>query len=149
MNPADFIAALLPAAQDCQKKLGIPASITLAQAAIESAWGERAIGNNLFGIKADSSWKGPVTMFHTHEVINRVLTPCVCRFRLYKTWADSIADHGEFLKANKRYAPCFEQTTVEGWAHGLQAAGYSTSPTYAETVLAVIHGRTMERYDKC
>jgi flagellum-specific peptidoglycan hydrolase FlgJ len=48
----DFIASIAPAAQASEKKYGVPASVTIAQAILESAWGKRAIGNNYFGIKA-------------------------------------------------------------------------------------------------
>jgi flagellum-specific peptidoglycan hydrolase FlgJ len=66
MPPSAFIGMLAQAAQDCQRKTGIPASITLAQAALESGPGARsALGNNLFGIKADKSWTGPTVNFRT------------------------------------------------------------------------------------
>ena len=53
MTPAEFIAQILPGAQACQRATGIPASITIAQAALETGWGKDVMGNNLFGIKAD------------------------------------------------------------------------------------------------
>lgn len=63
MTPVEFFAALTPAAQQLNKTTGIPASFTLAQAALESAWGESGLAkraNNLFGVKADRSWTGDV-----------------------------------------------------------------------------------------
>jgi flagellar protein FlgJ len=70
MLPPDFIKKILPGAQACHRATSVPASITIAQAALESGWGERAPGNNLFGIKADAGWKGATVSFPTREVIN-------------------------------------------------------------------------------
>lgn len=131
------------------RNTGIPASLTIAQAALESAWGDRAIGCNLFGIKADKSWGDkPVTLVPTHEYVNGVRVAVAARFRCYTTWEESIADRGVFLKQNPRYAPCFRETTPEGWARALQLAGYSTDPNYAKTIGDIIAGRNLTRYDK-
>lgn len=148
MTPPDFIARLLPVAQECRRLYGVPVSVTLAQAALESSWGSKVQGNNLFGVKADSSWSGPYVDFATTEYINGVKTPTVRRFRLYKTWDDSVRDHGRFVHDNPRYGPCFKQPSGEAWAHALQAAGYATDPNYAAELIAVMRGRNMAQYDK-
>ena len=69
MPPSAFLALMVGPAQACQRATGIPASFTLAQAALESGWGARCPGNNLFGIKADKAWKGPTVDVPTHEVV--------------------------------------------------------------------------------
>ncbi len=147
MPPTSFIAMLLTGAQECQRATGIPASITIAQAALESSWGERVRGNNLFGIKADKAWKGKTIDVPTHEVIkgNRIFV--VDKFRAYDSWAECIMDRARFLKANPRYAACFRETTGEGWAHAMAAAGYATDPDYANKLIAVMKGRKMAQYD--
>lgn len=148
MTPPDFIARLLPVAQECRRLYGVPVSVTLAQAALESSWGRRVEGNNLFGVKADAAWPGPVVMIDTHEYINGVKTPVLDRFRLYKTWDDSVRDHAKFVHDNPRYAPCFREATGEGWARALQVAHYATDPAYATKLIAIMQGRNMAQYDK-
>lgn len=147
MKPQDFLDMLAPAAQACQRASGIPASFTLAQAALESGWGAKAPGCNLFGIKADKGWKGPVTVFATHEVINGARIAIDDQFRCYANWGEGLADRADFFKRNPRYAACFKETTGHGWAHAVAAAGYATAPNYAEQLIAVMDGRDMARYD--
>lgn len=148
MPPTAFLAMLVPAAQACQRATGIPASFTLAQAALESGWGARAPGNNLFGIKADKAWKGPTVDVATHEVIKGKRIAIVDKFRAYPSMGDSIADRADFFRKNPRYKACFKETTGEGWARAVAAAGYATDPKYAETLIAVMRGRRMSQYDQ-
>lgn len=148
MPPSAFIGMLAQAAQDCQRKTGIPASVTLAQAALESGWGERAAGNNLFGIKADSSWKGLTISFRTTEHLDGKDVKLVDKFRRYDSWLTSMVDHAQFLLKNKRYAACFKETTGPGWARALQAAGYATDPDYAKKLIDIMRGRNLTFYDQ-
>lgn len=148
MPPSAFLAMLAPAAQACQRATGIPASFTLAQAALESGWGARAPGNNLFGIKADKAWKGPTVDVRTHEVIKGQRVAIIDKFRAYPSMGDSIADRADFFRKNKRYAACFKEATGEGWARAAAAAGYATDPNYAATLIAVMRGRSMAQYDR-
>jgi flagellar rod assembly protein/muramidase FlgJ len=148
MKPADFFDQLLPAALACQRTSGIPASLTLAQAALESSWGTRAPGYNLFGVKADPSWKGAVTLVNTHEFIKGVNTPVVDKFRCYGSWADCLQDRVEFFLRNPRYAKCFIEKSGEGWARAVAAAGYATDPAYADKLIAIMRGRNLARFDQ-
>jgi flagellar protein FlgJ len=147
MPPSAFIAMLLPAAQACQRAHGIPASFTLAQAALESGWGERAPGNNLFGVKADRAWKGKTVDVPTHEVVGGKRVAMVCKFRAYTTLSDSIADRADFFLKNKRYAACFKERDGEGWARAVAEAGYATDPSYTKSLIAVMRGRNMAQFD--
>ena len=148
MLPKDFIAKLSGPAQDLEKTSKIPASVTIAQAALESAWGASAPGFNLFGIKADRSWNGAVLYLNTHEVIKGVSTPVTAQFRAYKTWLGSIEDHAQFLLKNPRYKPCFATTNALDFCKQLQACGYSTSPTYAATLIEIINQHNLLALDK-
>jgi flagellar rod assembly protein/muramidase FlgJ len=148
MPPSAFLGMLAQAAQDCQRKTGIPASFTLAQAALESGWGARAIGNNLFGIKADKAWTGPTCSFVTHEHMDGKDVQISDKFRAYPTWLDSMVDHAQFLLRNPRYAACFKETTGAGWAHAVQAAGYATNPGYADTLIGIMRARNLAFYDQ-
>ena len=110
MIPAEFIMRLTNAAVESQRKSGVPASITIAQAALESAWGESGLaksGNNLFGIKADSRWRGETLTLNTREFIKGQWLVVPAKWRKYASWQASIDDHAAFLKANPRYQPCF------------------------------------------
>lgn len=151
MTPADFLDQIVPAARAAHRASGIPASFTLAQAALESGWGASQLskrGFNLFGVKADRAWRGPTLSMDTREVFNgkSVMVPAL--WRQYSSWADCLADRVEFFKRNKRYADCFKETTGEGWCHAVAAAGYATDPDYAEKLLAMIRGRNLTRFDK-
>lgn len=147
MKPQDFLNMLVPAAQACQRASGIPASFTLAQAALESSWGERAPGCNLFGIKADKAWTGAVVMINTHEVVNGERVAITDKFRCYRTWDECLADRAAFFKNNHRYDACFFETTGHGWARAAAKAGYATDPAYADKLIAIMDGRNMAQYD--
>jgi flagellar protein FlgJ len=147
MTPAEFLDQLLPAALECQRTSGIPASFTLAQAALESSWGARAPGHNLFGVKPGPAWKGKTVDVDTHEYVHGVRAAVKCAFRAYDCWLDCMKDHAQFFLQNPRYRACFRETTGEGWARAAAAAGYATDPTYADKLIAIICGRNLARFD--
>jgi len=147
MTPTDFIAAMLPGARQCQQATGVPVGVTLAQAACESAWGAKAPGNNLFGIKADASWTGPTVSFLTHEELNGRWVEITAAFRAYPDFAGSLVDHGRFLRNNPRYAACFATGDSILFAHGVATAGYATADNYAQTLCAIINGHNLTQYD--
>jgi flagellum-specific peptidoglycan hydrolase FlgJ len=131
----------------------IPPSITLAQAILESGWGESGLSvnaNNYFGIKADSSWKGEIYNADTHEYYNGVLTYTSDYFRAYKNPLESFKDHSIFLHENPRYSNLFDLDFLDykGWAHGLKRSGYATSPTYAEKLINLIEQYDLNEFDK-
>jgi flagellum-specific peptidoglycan hydrolase FlgJ len=142
MTPQDFIAAVSPAATASAKTTKIPASFTVAQGALESAWGAHCPGFNLFGIKATPDWKGPVTTQTTHEVVDGKTITITAKFRAYSDWLGSISDHAQFLLTNPRYQPAFAYTTGALFAQAVAAAGYATDPLYAQKIASIIkaHG---------
>jgi LysM repeat protein len=123
---------------------GVPASITMAQACLESADGNSELSkksNNHFGIKCKKGWKGKRVYYDDdakHEC-----------FRKYKTIEDSYIDHTDFLMNNSRYASLFDldRTDYKGWAHGLKEAGYATSKTYAHRLIHIIETYKLYRLD--
>lgn len=146
-TPAGFIAAIAPAAQACAKRTGVPASVTVAQAALESSWGRRAPGMNLFGIKADASWRGPVTSQVTHEVVDGETITITARFRAYSDWQGSINDHAAFLTGNPRYRPAFAFKDGPSFARAIAKAGYATDPLYADKLIAIMSTRGLGALD--
>lgn len=147
MTPADFIAAISPAAKASAKTTKIPASFTVAQGALESAWGAHCPGFNLFGIKSTPDWKGPVTSQVTHEVVNGKTIEITANFRAYPDWLGSINDHAQFLLVNKRYRPAFAYTTGALFAQAVAAAGYATDPQYAAKIASIIRAHNLGMLD--
>jgi len=147
MRPTDFIQLMLPGAQASEKISKVPASFTIAQAALESGWGKRAPGNNLFGIKADPGWHGKTVDVPTHEYVNGIRTPVTAKFRAYDSWADSVADHVAFLTSNPRYKPAFKCIECADFTRAIAAAGYATDPNYASIINSIIQTHQLERYD--
>lgn len=152
---AQFIAKLTPLAKRNHSVTGILPSITIAQAILESSWGDSELAansNNLFGIKADSRWDGTVATFKTREYSGRYVD---AKFREYGDWYESIEDHGEFLTSNARYAEAglFEATTYRSQSLALQAAGYSTvtdaegNPIYAQRLQELIRQYNLQLLD--
>ena len=125
------------------KQYHIPASITLAQGLLESNAGRSRLAtqaNNHFGIKVGGSWTGPY-IIQSDDAPND-------RFRKYKSARDSYIDHSLFLQG-KRYQGLFRLsiTDYKGWARGLKAAGYATSPTYADALIRVIEMYNLSQFD--
>lgn len=125
-------------------KYGIPASITLAQALLESGTGNSDLAkyaNNHFGIKCTSDWSGKGYYKDDDQKDD-------C-FRVYNNPEESFKDHSEFLK-RKRYAALFEldKDDYEGWAIGLKAAGYATNPKYPDLLIGIIGRYDLHQYDK-
>ena len=123
----------------------IPASITLAQGIIESGAGNSALAReakNHFGIKCHKGWTGK-----TYTMDDDEKDEC---FRKYKKAEDSYRDHSEFLTSRPRYADLFKLDIMdyEGWAKGLKAAGYATSPTYATALINRINMNKLYLYDQ-
>ncbi|MDR2497389.1 MAG: glucosaminidase domain-containing protein [Tannerellaceae bacterium] len=127
-----------------QKTYRIPASITLAQGILESGAGQSKLtrtGNNHFGIKCHSGWKGGKMYFDDDA-------PKEC-FRKYKNADESFADHSEFLTSNSRYKPLFSLATTDyvRWAKGLQNLGYATSKAYANSLIKIIEDYELYKLD--
>ena len=147
----NFIAQILPGAMDGLKD-GIFPSVTLAQAILESGWGKSGLAikaNNLFGIKADSSWSGEVLEMLTQEEVNGGMITTVARWRVYKDWNESVIDHNKFLLENSRYKEngVFEAPNYVEQAQALQKAGYATNSDYAEKLIQVINTYALNLYD--
>lgn len=143
MAPQDFIKAISAAARTSAQTTKIPASFTVAEAALETGWGAHAPGMNLFGIKADPSWTGPVTIQNTREFQNGAWTMVQARFRAYTDWLGSISDHAQFLLANPRYKCAFACTDGCDFANAVQKAGYATDPAYASKIIAIINAHNL------
>ena len=151
MSPAAFIAMVGPAARASAALTKIPASFTLAQAALESGWGTSRtalMAHNLFNIKADPSWHGPTYSMPSTEHIDGKDVVLPAAWRMYPDFKGCIDDRARFFGENPRYAACFRETTGEGWARAVAAAGYATDPDYAAKVIATMHSHNLTQYDQ-
>ncbi len=138
----DFIRAVSRIALEEQARTGVPASITAAQAILESDWGRAPIaiaGNNYFGIKCKSWWTGETVLHEDDDYDDAGQLTKSC-FRAYGSVEDSFRDHSDFLKNSTRYASLFalSPTDYKGWAQGLRACGYATDIRYADKLIAII-----------
>ena len=136
------------------KTHGLFPSLTFAQAAQESGWGLTSglatKGNAAFGIKADKSWTGKVYTAKTREVYNGKSVTITDGFRAYDNLEESIIDRANFLKANSRYtnAGVFSASSPEEQARAFQKAGYATDPGYASSLISLMNGSNLQRFDK-
>ena len=144
-----FVSRMLPAAQRASQATGVPAQLIMAQAALESGWGKREIraedgktSFNLFGIKADKGWKGPVVETMTTEYVDGVAQKTQARFRAYGSYEESFADYARFLTSNPRYANVLATPDPAQAAHGLQRAGYATDPNYGGKLVRIMEQMT-------
>ncbi len=122
----------------------IPASITLAQGLLESGAGRSElakVANNHFGIKCHG-WTGR-TIYKDDDYRHEC-------FRAYPSAYESYEDHSRFLASGQRYRSLFRLKTTDykGWARGLKAAGYATSPTYAQRLIEIIQLYRLYEYDR-
>ena len=146
-----FVSRVLPGAMKGLEK-GLFPSITIAQAIHESSWGKSLLAsqyNNLFGIKADSSWTGEVVEMSTQEEVNGGIITIIARWRVYSSYEESISDRIKFLTENRRYqeAGVFEASNYIEQAKALQAAGYATDSAYAELLINTIETYSLYLYD--
>ncbi|WDE13221.1 flagellar assembly peptidoglycan hydrolase FlgJ [Thalassomonas haliotis] len=145
-QPQDFVSALTGPAKMVEKKLGVPFEVVIAQAALETGWGQKIIqteqgqsSNNLFNIKADSRWQGESASKDTLEYEQGVVVKKSAPFRVYQSLTESAQDYINFLSNNDRYQNTLEKSgDVEQFLHSLQKAGYATDPNYANKILGTM-----------
>ncbi len=151
----EFIKSIEDGAIYNYEEYGILPSITVAQAILESGWGQSKLSkdsNNIFGIKADNSWDGESIEVMTSENYNDKIK---AKFRKYNSITDSIKDHGKFLSENKRYEEngLFDSKNYKKQAQALEDAGYSTKKDkygnriYADMLIDIIQKYNLEKLD--
>ena len=148
----NFIKQVGALASADMKNTGVLASLTVAQAILESAYGTSGLateGKALFGIKATKTWKGKVYCSDTKECLDGVnlVTISNATFRAYDSWEESITDHSTFLKANKRYKDVIGETDYKKACEAIKAAGYATDPQYPTKLIKLIEDNKLVQYD--
>jgi flagellar protein FlgJ len=140
----DFVKMMWPHAQKAGEALGVDPSALVAQAALETGWG-RAVpnnangsSNNLFGIKAGSSWEGATANVPTLEFEDGVAVRKVDKFRAYSSPADSFNDYAKLIGNNPRYENARGAGgDVTTFASAVQDGGYATDPNYAQKIVGI------------
>lgn len=143
VTPQEYVKAYKVMAIREMKRMGVPASITLAQGILETESGNSVLlkkSNNHFGIKCKSSWSAAGV---THD--DDALGEC---FRSYKDAEGSYRDHSNYLRGNDRYSSLFalDPRDYKGWAYGLKKAGYATNPRYPQLLIKYIEDYDLQKY---
>lgn len=152
-EPSAFIQRLLPAATKAAKQLGLEPMALIAQAALETGWGQRmfktssgADSHNLFGIKAHGNWQGDVAVVDTLEYRQGIAQKEKARFRAYDSPEQSMQDYVNLIQQNPRYQAALNAAAdAKSYFRQLQAAGYATDPNYAEKILSVLEGKAFKQ----
>jgi flagellar protein FlgJ len=141
-----FVDKLAAPAQAASAATGIPARFIIGQAALESGWGKSEIrkadgstSHNVFGIKAGNDWTGKTVSTLTTEYVNGKPHRTVEKFRAYDSYEEAMTDYTSMLKNNPRYAQVINSSRdVNGFANGMQRAGYATDPHYAKKLMSIM-----------
>jgi len=143
----DFVEKLLPLANQAAKELGASPTMLIAQAALETGWGQKIVNKqpdqssfNLFNIKADKRWDGAQANVSTLEYRDGIAVREKAQFRAYDDFSQSFSDFTDFIQQSPRYQPALEKVSnPASFLQGIQQAGYATDPNYANKVMAILN----------
>jgi flagellar protein FlgJ len=150
-HAAQFVKAVLPTIQRAAQALGINPVGMLAQAALETGWGQRmprtADGSsslNLFGVKAGESWSGGRAVADTVEISGGVATPRRTAFRAYGSIEESVNDFANLLAASPRYREAIAAgRSAEDYVASIARSGYATDPEYGNKLNQLLNSGTL------
>lgn len=147
-----FIEKIAPLAVEDMRRTGVPASLTIAQACLESADGNSGLtqkANNLFGIKGTGP-AGSVTM-PTKEYVGGKWITVNAQFRKYHTWAESIADHSKLILTGTRDKPTRYHGVLnkdgKTAAYEVWRGGYATDPAYPQKLISIMDQHNLYKFD--
>jgi flagellar protein FlgJ len=151
-TPAGFVNQVMPTIRRAAASLGVNPLGLLAQAALETGWGQRmprtADGSsslNLFGIKAGDEWTGGRATADTVEFSNGVATPRRTAFRAYGSIDESVSDFANLLKNSPRYRDAIAAGgDVQAYIHSMGKSGYATDPEYANKLNQILNSGTLQ-----
>lgn len=150
----EFIKEIAPAAQNVQRSYGIRASLIMAQAILESNFGQSDLAskyNNLFGVKAGTTDRH--IKLETKEYIDGKWITIKDDFAWYDSWSDSIIAHAKLMREGvdwdkNLYEDVIAADNYKDAAKSIQEAGYATDPTYADKLIEVIEQYKLYEYDR-
>jgi flagellar protein FlgJ len=133
-----FTQQLGPLLKEAADQLGVSPRILMAQAAIETGWGRSVVGNNIFGIKAGSSWTGATVTTPTHEYENGQLVSVTDSFRSYPTLDAAVKDFVSLVSGSSRYqAALGSGDDAASYGRALVAGGWATDIDYVGKLASV------------
>ncbi|NUF27937.1 flagellar assembly peptidoglycan hydrolase FlgJ [Gilliamella sp. ESL0254] len=140
-----FVKDWLEPAKQAAKNSGIPYEVIIAQAALETGWGQKQIktannqsSHNYFGIKATASWSGDSTRLITQEFLNNKMIKIEDDFRVYNSKQHALTDYIHLLTQSPRYRAVVNAPDARTAAKALQAAHYATDPNYGDKLIQII-----------
>jgi len=150
-SPGEFVDQVMPTIRRAASALGLNPLGLLAQAALETGWGQRmprtADGSpsfNMFGIKAGDSWTGARATADTMEFSNGVATPRRTAFRAYGSIEDSVNDFANLLRNSPRYRDAVAAgNDTQAYVDGIGKSGYATDPEYASKLSQILNSDTL------
>ena len=151
-SPAEFVSRVMPSIQRAATALGVDPKGMLAQAALETGWGQRlpraadgSSSHNMFGIKAGTEWTGARATADSMEVINGVATPRRTVFRAYASVEESINDFANLLKSSPRYKDVIAGGGNAGaYIAAMGNSGYATDPDYGNKLNQILGSDTLQ-----
>ncbi len=152
LDPVDFVKKTLPHARRAGQLLGVAPQLILAQAALETGWGQKVIknqdgstSNNLFGIKAGGSWSGSTAVVNTLEFVGGIAEKIKAPFRSYASMLEGFNDYAKLLLNNPRYQKVVGSgDDSAAFAKGLKDGGYATDPDYATKIVNIVNSETLK-----
>jgi len=141
-----FINIVRPYAEKAATRLGTEPDILIAQAALETGWGQAvqrhndgSSGFNLFNIKANNHWQGPIVSKNTVEYKNGIAVREHSKFRAYNSIDESFNDYVNFLQSSSRYDQVLKTPhDARAYITGLANSGYATDPAYANKIMNIM-----------
>jgi flagellum-specific peptidoglycan hydrolase FlgJ len=138
-NKKAFLEALRPAAEEAEKKYGVPAEVTMAQAALETGWGQHIIpGFNIFGIKGTGP-AGTVAK-GTWEVYNGKKVTITANFAKYHNFYEAVFAHGKLFHNgyyDRAVANFKKFKSPERFAQDITGT-YATDPAYGAKLISIM-----------
>jgi peptidoglycan hydrolase FlgJ len=149
-TPAEFVDKVLPSIRRAASALGVNPMGLLAQAALETGWGQRMPRNadgsaslNIFGVKAGEEWTGARATADTLEFSNGVATPRRSAFRAYGSIEESVNDFAGLLKDSARYRGAVAAGgDAQAYIQSIGKSGYATDPEYANKLNQILNSAT-------
>jgi flagellar protein FlgJ len=151
-TPAEFVNHVMPTIRRAATALGLNPLGLLAQAALETGWGQRMPRNadgsqslNLFGLKAGDEWKGARATADTIEFSHGVATQRRTAFRAYGSIEESVSDFANLLKNSPRYRDAMAAGgDTQAYVESIGKSGYATDPDYANKLNQILSGGTLQ-----
>lgn len=150
-----FVKELVPTAQNLQREYGVLASVSLAQAMLESDFGSSRLATehkNLYGVKTESD-DPQGALYKTLEYVDDQWIEIEDYFKVYPSWQASMEEHARLIQDGTtwnedQYRSVLEASTYQEQAKALQNSGYATDPTYSDKLIEMIEQWQLNHYDQ-